>query len=219
MEFNSVTEIVVGYLRSNIVTGNLKAGQKIKSADLIAELDVSTPPIREALRILENENLVFSIPRKGAYVSKLSLMNLQNLYQAREMLECYAIRLLKEKNIRKLPEVASFLSIDSSRSMPSQHNSEELLSNFKAHWDYHLKLLQSSGNELIVHIYNSIYFQLARYQIMHFHIAGIEERIKEHHDILEFIKLGSYSDAEEKLRSHIRNTFKNLKARILKMGF
>ena len=215
MEIKSITERTVEHLRSKIITGELIGGHKLNTADLTAQLDISVPPLREALRILEKDNLIVSIPRKGAYVSKLSLGDLQNVFQAREMFECYAIDILKEKKIRELPDVSSAISIAAGLSEPSHQNSQEMLKYFMIRSSCHLKLVQASSNDWLVNFYNSIYYHLARYEFIHTHLPGRKKRLLEHDYILKLIEAGSYSEAKKKLRFHIRTTYENLRIKIL----
>lgn len=56
-------------LHQAIVSGKLPAGQRLNERALAAELQVSTSPLKEALRQLENEGLVRAEPRKGTYVT------------------------------------------------------------------------------------------------------------------------------------------------------
>ena len=105
MEIKSVQNSVVEYLRSQIATGRLGANQKLNENQLASKLGISRPPIREAFRILESEHLIVSIPRKGAYVTNVSIEDLLGLCQVREMIECYTIDLLKAKKIKELPQV------------------------------------------------------------------------------------------------------------------
>ena len=65
MEVFGVKENVVQYLRSKIITGELAVGQKLNELELSCLLSISRPPLREAYRILENEYVIVSIPRKG----------------------------------------------------------------------------------------------------------------------------------------------------------
>lgn len=116
---------VVDYLRSQIVTGELESCQKLNENHIASQLDISRHPIREAFRILENEYLVVSIPRKGSYVSDLSIEVLEELYQAREMIEMCVIDILKVKNIKNLPKAFSSLEYSSRLSLPSVENKEE----------------------------------------------------------------------------------------------
>ena len=67
----------------------------------------------------------------------------------------------------------------------------------------------------MISCYNSVSYQLSRYQFIHLYVPGKKQREKEHHEIIALIKAGSYDQAEEKLSLHIRNTYKNLKAKIL----
>ena len=102
MEILGVTKSTVQYLREQIITGELAPGQKLSEMEISSNLGISRPPLREAFRILENENLVLSIPRKGCYVTQVSMEDCRHIYEAREMIECHAIELLKAQNVRDL---------------------------------------------------------------------------------------------------------------------
>jgi len=101
----SVSEYLINYLRNEIITGSLAPGEKIKEYQLSETLDVSRPILREVLRTLESERLVDIIPRKGSYVSTISLEDFIELYDIREMIECKAVDLLKHKKIRTIPKM------------------------------------------------------------------------------------------------------------------
>jgi len=216
MEIKTVTNTVTEYLRKQIITGELVADQRINETDLAARLKISRPPIREALRILENEHLVINIPRKGTNVTKISIEDLQDIYKAREMLECYAIDILKAKNIRMLPNVISSVESASDLSIPSQDNKDEVFTYLKAFVDFHIKLIESTCNNWVVHFYNSISSHLARYQFIYLYIPGSGRRSsEEHNQILGFIKTGNYEKAKKFMREHINYTFEFLQKKIL----
>jgi len=215
MEIKSITESVVEYLRLQIITGELAAGQRINETELASYLNISRPPLREAFRILENEHLVVNIPRKATYISDISIEDLKEVYQAREMLECYAINLLKDKNIRKLPNATASMKTASDLPIPSQDNREEVFTYLKAFVDFHIKLIESTGNHWVIHFYNSISSHLARYQFIYLYIPGSGRRsIEEHNQILDFIKTGNYEKAKKFMREHINYTFEFLKNKI-----
>jgi len=216
MEIKTVTNIATEYLRKQIITGELVADQKINETDLATRLKISRPPIREALRILENEHLVINIPRKGTNVTKISIEDLHDIYKAREMLECYAIDILKAKNIRDLPNVIESVESASDLSIPSQDNRDEVFTYLKAFADFHIKLIESTGNNWVVHFYNSISSHLARYQFIYLYIPGSGRRSsEEHNQILGFIKTGNYEKAKKFMREHINYTFEFLQKKIL----
>lgn len=216
MEIKNVTDSVTEYLRIKIITGEIKAGQRINETELASNLNISRPPLREAFRILENEHLLVNVPRKGTYVSHVSIQDLEEVCQAREMVECYAIDLLKAKNIRELPAVGSALELASSLSVPSLENCEQMFSYIKAFAEYHIELVKSAGNYWALRFYNSIASHLARYQCIYLYIPGSrEDSLAEHQEILDLINRGSYSQAKKRIRIHITNTFKRLKGKIL----
>ena len=216
MEIKTVTNIATEYLRKQIITGEMAAGQRLNETDLATRLKISRPPIREAFRILENEHLVINIPRRGTKVTNISMEDLQEVYQAREMLECYAIDILKTKNIRVLPDVTASVKATLSLPMPSQDNKEEVFAHLKAFVDFHIKLIGSTGNSWVAHFYNSISSHLARYQFVYLYIPESGRRsIEEHQHVLSLIKAGNYEKAKEFLREHINYTFEFLRNEML----
>ena len=216
MEIKTVTNIATEYLRKQIVTGELAAGQRLNEAGLAARLNISRPPIREAFRILENEHLVVNIPRKWTNVSEISIEDLQEVYQARVMLECYAIDMLKAKDIKELPNATASVESASDLPIPSQDNREEVFTYLKAFVDFHIKLIESTGNNWVVHFYDSISSHLARYQFVYLYVPASGRRsIEEHQHIISLIKRGSYEKTKKFMREHINYTFEFLRNKML----
>lgn len=85
-------EYVLGVLRRAILNGELESGARLVQADLAAMLDVSTTPVREALRDLATEGLVQFDAHRGAIVSELSADEVQQIYEIRMVLEPLAMR-------------------------------------------------------------------------------------------------------------------------------
>jgi DNA-binding GntR family transcriptional regulator len=84
-------------IREAILTGALRPGERIKERDVAAQMGISTTPVKEALRRLEQEGLVVSQPRRGAVVGPLVLTPPAEILQIRADLEGYAARLAAEK--------------------------------------------------------------------------------------------------------------------------
>ena len=89
----TVKSTLVENLRDEILLGELVPGQYIRLEEIAARFDVSTMPVREALRDLEAEGLVTIYPHKGAVVTQLSSNDLQDIYDVRAVLEEMATRL------------------------------------------------------------------------------------------------------------------------------
>jgi DNA-binding GntR family transcriptional regulator len=215
MEIKSVSDTVIQYLRSQIITGKFKANQKINENDLAASLGVSRPPIREAFRTLENDHLIVSIPRKGTYVADISIEDLLGLCQIREMVELYTIDLLKAKNIKELPQASVAVEEGARLSPPSVGNPDEMLHYQDVFTSFHRKLIEAVDNYRIIRFYRAISLNLTRYQIIYlFYIPGsVRQSLQDHRDILDFIKKGEYGKAKKCLLNHINYTSKVLQGK------
>ena len=212
----TISESIVEHLRTHIIVGALKPGQRLNEIKLSSHLGISRPPLREAFRVLENERLVISVHRKGSYVTEISLEDCQEIFEVREMIECAAIDLLKAKGIRDLPEVASAIERASGLPIPNSSDPHNRFEYLKSVDDFHIKLVESSGNSRLIHFYNSIFVSLARYQAKYMYKADIMNKSKEVHEcILQLIKAGKYDEAKKLLKSHILG-FVNFMQKIMK---
>lgn len=212
-----VTETTAQYLRIHIIEGELAPGQKLNEVELSSRLGISRPPLRESFRILENEHLVVSIPRKGCYVTDVSMEDCREIFQAREMIECYAVELLRERKIRELPQVASALEVTANLPMPTSSDPHEKYNHLKAIADFHINIVESAGNSRLNHWYHSNFSSLARCQSMYVYIKGLMNKSQvTHEQILKFIKGGHYEQAKQQLSSHIRGFLRLIEDRMNK---
>ncbi len=78
---------VADYLRQQIADGMLLPGQRLRQEQVAAETGTSRLPVREALRILEGEGLVWLEPNKGARVTSLDMHELDLVYSTRAAIE------------------------------------------------------------------------------------------------------------------------------------
>ncbi len=86
--------LVVDALREAILSGELPPGTKITEMDLVARFQVSRGPIREGIRELINEGLLFSQPYTGTYVTTMDEKTIAEAYGLRRVLEKYAFTLV-----------------------------------------------------------------------------------------------------------------------------
>ncbi|MBI1219967.1 MAG: FCD domain-containing protein [Rhodobacteraceae bacterium] len=83
---------VVDALRKAIVDGRLAPGSRLIERELIEMTGVSRTVIREALRQLESESIIETIPNKGPIVRRLTRAEAVDLYAIRAVLEGLAAR-------------------------------------------------------------------------------------------------------------------------------
>jgi DNA-binding GntR family transcriptional regulator len=82
----------VDWLRRAIVSGDLRPGQRGNQEAWAATIGVSVAPVREALRVLEQEGQVDYLPRRGYFVTELHVADLEEIYALRRLLEERAAR-------------------------------------------------------------------------------------------------------------------------------
>jgi DNA-binding GntR family transcriptional regulator len=85
-------ELVRDTLRRAILRGTLAGGQRLVQAEIADQLDVSTTPVREALRDLASEGLIRLDAHRGAIVRELDLTEVREIYDLRKLLEPEALR-------------------------------------------------------------------------------------------------------------------------------
>src|SRR5664279_3198270 len=83
---HSLTARVFQILQNDIINGVYEVGESLVETKLSQELGVSRTPIREAIRQLELEGLVQSIPNKGVFVKGVSSQDIKDIYTIRKMI-------------------------------------------------------------------------------------------------------------------------------------
>ena len=84
-------------IRNAIIEGRLEPGQRLKEEALARELGISRTPVREALLILQAEDLVVATPHRGATVRVHDAKDLHDQYELRALLEGFAARRAAER--------------------------------------------------------------------------------------------------------------------------
>ena len=86
-------ELVLASLREAILTAALPPGSRLRQERLADQFGTSRIPVREALRALEHEGLVTSLPYRGFTVTELDADDIEEVYELRILLESQAVRL------------------------------------------------------------------------------------------------------------------------------
>lgn len=90
-------QVAYSQMRQAIVEGRYRPGQRLIEQRIAEQFALSRTPVREALRRLEAEGLVLSVPNRGAIVRTLSMAELSDMYGLRARLEAYAAELAGEQ--------------------------------------------------------------------------------------------------------------------------
>lgn len=85
-------EMVYQVLKKEILDLELKPGQLIKENEICERFSVSRTPVRDALRLLQEQGFVITVPYRGIYVTLLSLSNIKQMIYMRVAVESMVMR-------------------------------------------------------------------------------------------------------------------------------
>jgi DNA-binding GntR family transcriptional regulator len=145
----TATDYVSDSLRRSILNGDLVGGTRLSLAEIASTFDVSTTPVREALRELSFEGLVRIDSYRGGVVSPVSRAEVEEIVRIRSVLEPMACREVVEGMTPEILEEA-----------------QEILDEMAASdsWDvwvqgnraFHRKLYEASSSRRLVELINSL---------------------------------------------------------------
>lgn len=160
-EYLPLRDVVFNTLRDAILTGKLVPGERLMENQLADKLGVSRTPVREALRMLELENLVELVPRKGAQVLDMSEKDIVNILEVRSALEGLATQLACKKMSAEDLQQLKKLEADFERAVAD--NDVELFVDIDE--DFHDLIFSSTGNDKLIYIFKNLRIQLYRYRM------------------------------------------------------
>jgi len=99
---------VVDMIRDAIVSGRLKPGEHLKETVLAEQMSVSRSPVREALRQLEEEGLIVSIPNQGSFVKVFDEKDIKEIFTLRAALEDLACEIVLRDGKLQLADFRRF---------------------------------------------------------------------------------------------------------------
>jgi DNA-binding GntR family transcriptional regulator len=141
----TVRSMVAQKLREAIMLGTFKPGQRLVERELCEMTGVSRPSIREALRLLEADGLVNTVPHRGPVVSTISLEEAKQLYAARAVLEGFAgrecARLRDPAVVRRIGDALVRLKAAAAES--------DLLTSLEAKTEFYAALIGGCGNAFV----------------------------------------------------------------------
>jgi DNA-binding GntR family transcriptional regulator len=187
--------LVYETLKRKIISQDLKPGEPISDGMLSRELEVSKTPIREAVQQLEKEGFIENIPGKGAFVSRISIQDVRETFEIREMLECEAVkRAALRRDPQKLDAIrAAFDSREAA--VPDGEQPQ-----FRSGDQIHAFIFESIANRRLMEIYQRLLEHIVRHRIHFFsdsHQGRSEESYKEHLEILDALTAQDPVDASK----------------------
>ncbi|MDD7201860.1 MAG: GntR family transcriptional regulator [Sphaerochaetaceae bacterium] len=205
---------VANELRTAIMRGDIKDGQRLQLAELEATFHISRTPIKEGLMMLEHEGFVQHERNKDFIVIGMSEEYINDYYDLRKVFEAAAI-----KNACKHKEdLSAILSLQNSIEGTSIKTlTVDLFKDYSA--KFHSELWKLSGNTRIIGFLNFL-FEGPGVEMFENPFKHWEKTIKEHRAVLDAIQQGNSAKAvelnnahQERCRSRLLKAWKDKQAR------
>lgn len=200
--YKPLRDLVLDALREAIMNGSLQPRERLMEIQLAEELGVSRTPVREALRKLELEGFIVMVPRKGAYVSDLSMKDIADVFEIRAALEGLAAALAAERITEEELETLERLLVEKSEAI-HQNDIEKLVA---VDTKFHETLYKASRNDRLSTIISNLREQIQRFRLTSLSVPGRKkESLDEHCSIVEAIQARDVQLARHLAQEHIEN--------------
>ena len=208
-------DVVFQTLRTAILKGDLKPGERLMELQLASKLGVSRTPIREAIRKLEQEGLARTIPRKGAEVAGMTEKDMEDVLQIRCVLEELAARLscqnITDEEMREL-KIAMVAFEEKTR----EGNVVELA---KADVTFHDIIYRAADNPKLLVLLNNLREQMYRYRTEYMKDDRIHPvLIREHKEMVKALESRDQELVAREVRQHLKNQEEVMKKIIRDQG-
>lgn len=196
-------------MRALILSGELARGTRLPQDHLAKRFDSSITPVREALRVLESENLVVSEPHRGVRVAGVSFERVKATYIVRRLLECYAIRRaatrLSPHDLRQAEQILERLNA------ATLHQDSEAIRelNHQFHFFFYERCGVPALSEEIENLWRAFPWDMMLSSPEPSYTSELE-----HAAILDAVKAGDPDRASEALEVHLGRSFADLAERI-----
>ena len=203
----SLRSKVFNQLQNDILNGLYQPGESLIETKLSEVLGVSRTPIREAIRQLELEGLVRSIPNKGAIVKGISAQDIEDIYTIRMLIEGLAARWATEKiTAEELEELKE--AIDLEEFYTTKNDISHLLQ-FDSR--FHDIIFKASKSKPLMHTLSTFHHHVQRARSISLNCPGRARLVlEEHKAILQAIIERDAEKAEKLTTIHVRNASMNL---------
>lgn len=182
-------------IRRAIIMGHIRPGTRLDIDELARQYDTSITPVRDAIQLLSQDDLVTIKPRSGYFVTRITLKKLRDMLEIRKILELAAIDLavtrISDEQIDELRRVHAGYTGDDDDSYDRYTDENRR---------FHYLVAQASGNQELAEMIGHLHDRLARFMV--YRRAG-ESQEKSHERILDALAVHNLLEARSNLLEDI----------------
>lgn len=194
-------------IRSDIINGRLPPGTRLAVEDLSNRYGTSVTPVRDALQMLGQEGLVTIKPRSGYFVTRITLKELRDMLDMREILELAAV----ERAARRIDpdQIADLKALHSGYTGDDDASYTRYTDENRR---FHHLLAEASGNRELAETLRRLHERLARFMVIRH--AG-KDLPDIHGKLIEKLTKHDVAGAKQVLEEELRETRRAILDRVM----
>lgn len=194
-------------LRRSIIMGHRKAGERLDLEALAQSFGTSITPVRDALQMISQEGLVTIKPRSGYFVTHVTLKQLRDMLELREILELASIERavvqITEDQLKQLEQVHTGYTGEDDASYDRYMDENQR---------FHCLIAEASGNQELADMLGHLHDRLVRFMILP--RAG-ETLASRHARLIAALRTRDVTAARQAMLSEINETRENILERVI----
>lgn len=157
---SSLSQSAYDYIRQKLLRGELPLEKRISETALAREMGMSRTPVREAIRRLQSQGLLFQLPSSGTFVARPDRTQLVEAYEIREALECFAVvKAAQRMTAGQRDDLMGYCEQMRAAMRGMRDAGEAILDGqrleqfLKGDLGFHLLLLRAAGNRMAIELF------------------------------------------------------------------
>lgn len=191
-------------IRDGIVSGIYPQGSHLTAQQLAEANGLSRTPVREAMRRLDAEGLIELIPNRGAFVSRWTRTEIEQIYELRVLLEAFAAQVAAER--------ATAAQVDTLRKLADRMADMVALPELDyaaiadVNGEFHRAVLEACGNSRLRELLGSLTeMPLVLSTFRNYTRAQLDRSAAQHRELVDAIAAGDSAWANAVMTAHIRS--------------
>ena len=201
-------DIIYDDLKMGILTGKILPGTRLLEVELADKMGVSRTPVREAIRRLEKEGLVNIEPRHGAYAAKVSVEDMIEILEVRELMESMAAQLAANRITQEQLDALMQTENEYQKAVKSGDVEDMIVLDSK----FHKQVVEASHNRTLYQLIEPLQEIALRFRYMYYNDNTRAEKMpSEHERILKALSQGNGEAARKAAEKHLRSIKEKIK--------
>ena len=196
----ALTNQAYEYLYNKIISCEYLPGQELNEKQLLEETSFGRTPLREALLMLQSENLIEIFPRKGMRITAFTEKSIDDLYQTRKLIEPTVCR--KYITLYSKSRLLEF------QKMFERAEDASDVEEYRIDTSFHSYLISITDNNILINMYHSIMIHQMRMAVY----AAMQDssnrmgNLKQHKAIIDALLRENEEDVQDAIVLHINHS-------------